>query len=308
MSLTTFIRAPEVAAQMRPLVPCASRVIPEPLRVPPRTTHFSVVGTAFDYLLRFEIQRRAPHASPRRWVADLAVEHLDKGRPLRILKEWQTAINEKYKCNGMTGKFPDLGQRARTALERAKQVVSNFVAKKKVSRRNYHDVARQALRLAQLDPFFRAGYLDLRFDDDPDPNDVQDLLAMLGIVPFKLLVHEDVVLLNPTFGSSGALVGGADADLITGSSIIDVKVRKAGTWGPRDFMQLIGYLILGRQERRARRPFPRLDCIGIYFARHGYLWTHDVRVMLRTKKFREIEDWFLKRARRGYIIYKRKGP
>jgi hypothetical protein len=283
-------------------------VIPEPLRVPPRTTHFSVVGTAFDYLLRFEIQRRTPHASVKRWVAELATEYLERGGPLRIPNKWHSSINDKYKCNGMSGTLPDLGQCARTALERARQVVSNFVAKKKVSRRNYHDVARQALRLARLDPFFRAGYLDLRFDDDPDPNDVQDLLAMLGIVPFKLLVHEDVVLLNPTFGSSGALVGGADADLITGSSIVDVKVRKPGTWGAVDFRQLLGYIILSRNERRARHPFPALNRVGIYFARHGYLWTHDVSAMLRTKKFREVEDWFLKRARRGYIIYKRKGP
>jgi hypothetical protein len=213
------------------------------------------------------------------------------------------------KVEGMSNSGPwPWAQPARTLLDRAKEAVSSFVAQKKVSRRDYHDLACHALRLARLDPLVRARYLDLRFDDAPDPNDVQDLLAMLGIVPLKLLIHEDVVLINPTFGSSGALVGGADADLITGSSIIDFKVRKAGTWEPRDFMQLMGYLILSRQERRARRPFPRLNCVGIYFARHGYLWTHDVSAMLRTKKFREIEDWFLKRVRRGYIISKRKGP
>lgn len=308
MSLTTFIRAPDVVSHMRPLIPCESRVIPAPLRAVPRTKNFSVVGVAFDYLLRFELQRRAPHASAKCWVAELAVEYIERGGALRIPEEWRGGISEKCKCKWMTGKFPDLGQRARTALDRAKQAVSNFVAQKKVFRRGYHDLACHALRLARLDPLVRARYLDLCFDDAPDPNDVQDLLAMLGIVPFKLLIHKDVVLLNPTFGSSGALVGGADADLITGSSIIDVKARRAGMWEPKDFMQLMGYLILSRQERRARRPFPRLDCVGIYFARHGYLWTHDVSAMLRTKKFREVEDWFLKRARRGYIIYKRKGP
>ena len=31
-----------------------------------------LVGTAFDYLIRFEIRRRAPHAIARQWVAEHA--------------------------------------------------------------------------------------------------------------------------------------------------------------------------------------------------------------------------------------------
>src|SRR6266851_4039234 len=72
MSLTSFIQLPEVVARIKPFRPPPPRKINAPLKVPPRTKNWSLVGTAFDYLLRFEMKRRAPHAQDKPWVAEAA--------------------------------------------------------------------------------------------------------------------------------------------------------------------------------------------------------------------------------------------
>ncbi len=78
MSLTTFVDRRDVAKKLRRLQEparrrrTAGRVRKKritradgqriPVKVEPRTKNYSLVGAAFDYLLRFELQRRAPHA------------------------------------------------------------------------------------------------------------------------------------------------------------------------------------------------------------------------------------------------------
>jgi len=180
-------------------------------------------------------------------------------------------------------------------VEDAKAAVRAYVAEKRVSPYKKEEVAFHALRLAGLDVYFRAGFLDPQFDE-VDPNDVRNLLDMLAIVPFSSLIEQRVLLLNPTFGESSRLVGGADADLIAGTTLIDIKTKKRAAWTPLDLNQLLGYLILARNERRRRRAAPVLSRIAIYFSRHGHLWTYDVSSLVRTKAFREAERWFLNRA------------
>src|SRR4051794_1274599 len=70
MSLTSFLDLPDAKAAMRPLRPETRRQIDVPLRVEPRSNRYDMIGTAFDYLLRFELQRRAPHVVTERWVAE----------------------------------------------------------------------------------------------------------------------------------------------------------------------------------------------------------------------------------------------
>lgn len=70
--------------------------------------------------------------------------------------------------------------------------------------------------------------------------------------------------MNPSFGASSALVGGADADLIAGDELIDWKVVKRPRQGLRSHLaQLAGYAILSQMEGR-----PLKTC-SLYFARHG---------------------------------------
>jgi hypothetical protein len=56
---------------------------------------------------------------------------------------------------------------------------------------------------------------------------------------------------------------------------------------------LLGYLFLARNERE----FPPIQSFGIYFSRHGYLWTWDVATWMDHPGFLETEAWFLETAR-----------
>jgi hypothetical protein len=283
MSLTTFVEQDEVAARLRAFVPDVPRTFSIPIKVQPRTTDYSRVGTAFDYFLRFEILRRAPYAQARPWVAEGALEYLKKARLIGISRSETMFVDHS------------MVEQVRKVVEAARSAVSDFVTKRKVSRKQREEVASHALRLARLDLVVRRSILDPTFEEVND-DEVQELLALLGIVPFQALTNERVMLLNPTFGESSRLVGGADADLISGGTLIDIKTKKTAAWTLQDFNQLLGYLILGKRERRSKRAFPALVRVGIYFSRHGYLWVYDVASMVRSRAFREVERWFIRRA------------
>jgi hypothetical protein len=76
MILTSFVKMADVKAKLKPLRPGPRRKIPAALTVEPRSKRHMVVGSAFDYLLRFELQRRAPHAVARCWTAEAAPDSI----------------------------------------------------------------------------------------------------------------------------------------------------------------------------------------------------------------------------------------
>ena len=80
MSFKSFVSMPDVAAKIKSLRPAISRKIPVQIKVEPRSKRYSLIGTAFDYLLRFELQRRAPHAVSNGWVR--------RRRRTRVMQNW----------------------------------------------------------------------------------------------------------------------------------------------------------------------------------------------------------------------------
>lgn len=235
MSLTGFIAKPEVRAKIKPLRPKLSRKIDAPLKVEPRTKHYGVVGTALDYLLRFELQRQAPQAIAREWVAESA--------PDIIWRESDGAtVYMDPRHTRRNGVPPDddyedvheSAQRVRNIVGEAKRDVATSLKSKRPSSTQKEEIAGYALRLAQLDSVYRAHQLDPQFET-VDPADIQDLLALVAIVPFDALLHEQVMLLNPTFGEASSLVGGAD--LIAGDMIVDFKTTKKNAMNVRGLDQ-----------------------------------------------------------------------
>src|SRR4051794_36398947 len=73
MSLTSFLKqSKETREAMKVSFPCSLRSISlPPLRAAPLTTNYAMVGQAFDYLLRFYMQRNNPYAPKKSpWVAN----------------------------------------------------------------------------------------------------------------------------------------------------------------------------------------------------------------------------------------------
>ncbi len=74
MSLTAFVKQPEVVAKLKPLRPKGPRTLKIEQKVPPRTKKYMLVGVAFDYFFRFELKRLKPNVIERQWVAERALE------------------------------------------------------------------------------------------------------------------------------------------------------------------------------------------------------------------------------------------
>src|SRR5205807_3779618 len=76
MSLTGFLAQREIRARFRAEFPKPRMAVKKPLVAPPLSRRYALVGTAFDYLLRFYLHRRNPSAVRRRWVAEEGLQRL----------------------------------------------------------------------------------------------------------------------------------------------------------------------------------------------------------------------------------------
>jgi hypothetical protein len=305
MSLSSFIERPEVAAKLKPLRPKLPRKIGVPLRVEPRSNRYSLVGIGFDYLLRFELQRRAPHAVTRAWVAEQVPEELFFRTPFgggqgsvegSRIDDAALAALDSERAYDPLGIAEEAARRARQLIDRAKAAVATYVRDKAPTRAAQEDVARHALRLARLEPVYRAGQVEPSLFDEPAPEDVQDLLDMLAVVPFNSLVHDRVLLLNPAFGESSRLVGGSDPDLITGDTLLDFKATKKSEMEVRDLDQMLGFFLLARNQLRLDPAFPQINRFALYFCRYGRLWAQDVTLWTNHPEFDGLEGWFFQHA------------
>lgn len=267
VSLTSLLAANKpLRERLRALVPESERtsLIGLPEVASPRTKHYSLVGTAFDYLFRFEVARRNKSAFSQKWIAEaglnLAKRDLSRA-PLSQLR-WppDTSAHE-------------LVEQFERAYSEALKGYARYVALQAPAPEDLSEAASHALRLAKLDPIFRAGYVDPS-PESADPLDVEDLVALLRAAPFDRSLAPCLgprVWLNPTFGRFSLALHGADADLIAGDVLIDLKT----TTNPvvaKHLPQLVGYAILAEAHRAAEAPeFPEIEYIGLYFSRQATL-------------------------------------
>ncbi len=157
-----------------------------------------------------------------------------------------------------------------------------------------------ALRLAQLDPIFRAGVVDENLGV-VHKEDVDDLWKLISLVDPQFFKASRLCLLNPTFGEASRLVSGADADLVIDDQIIDIKTTKNLGLKRDHFNQLIGYYILHEIAGVGGLiPKPEIKKVGIYFSRFGYLHTIDLDDVIHPETFPVFVEWFKARAEQEF--------
>lgn len=285
MSLLSFVKHPEHVAKLKVLRPAPPRKIGVPMIEAPRSNRYGLIGTAFDYLLRFEIERVAPHATTKPWAT-----------------EWHLERPSIQGQAGPTAFLPRL-RRLDAIVEAARVAHKHYCDKRKTDRSDREEIARHALRLARLEPLYRGGFLDETneaADEDlfrePEIVDVAEITALLAIVPIDEFQLDRKLILNPIFGRSSKQIGGADADLVVGDLLIDIKTTKKNSIEGHWLDQLLGYLLLARYERRHGLSFPEIEKLGFYFARHGFLWVRHVSEWVGHQQFAEIEKWFVATA------------
>lgn len=249
MSLTSVIQHPQVREILDRVAPAVVRTWHIPTVVPSTTTrgHSQRVGTAFDYALRFEVARMAGVSPGATWVADAGLE-------------------VHARVRGGTKEH----SRLKRAVREAHRFVDSYTGRSRVSRPVKARLAVHALRLAALDPLYRAGQV-FEVNLDPPASTVDEVVALLDAATRENLLSLGRPILNPNFGLASALVGGADADMVLGNTLIEIKTVK-DVCVERDYVrQLLGYALLARRARRLGSDLPPIAGFGIYFSRHAYL-------------------------------------
>ena len=267
MSLTSFIKIKEVRIKFRETFIIPEFILEKPIAAEPLTNNYMLVGTAFDYLLRFYLKRLNPNAITSTWVAELAVKQMSEAT------EWTSTY-----------------VKARAIVQRARRLYNDYLRNGEMTK----DIMKSVLLLAQLDRVFREGRLGANFGII-DKQDAADLENLIKIVNSNDFTARNICLLNPTFGKASELVGGADADLLIDDTLIDIKTTKYLRFDRAMLNQLLGYYVLykiggiGSTDHKINR-------LGIYYSRHGELHTFSVHDVIGENDIAAFIRWFENKA------------
>ena len=222
MSLTSYLADKEQQAlrdKFKSEFPRPDFDLKKEILAPPLTLNYGIIGTAFDYLLRFHLQFKNTTKCQDYlgWVASAGYSGL------------QLAFDfKKDELNKLNNRFKQSKQSHKLFLKNGK-LTNDFLA--------------NALFLAKLDLYVRNKMIaqDLFIDNDLDIQDLRNLCNSINLTEF---IASDICLLNPIFGKASEMVGGADADIIIDDTLIDIKVTKHLKL-ERDYLnQLLGYYTL----------------------------------------------------------------
>ena len=300
MSLTSFLKNKDVKDVFKQEFKKPRLKLQGELLSPPLTNHYGLVGTAFDYLLRFYIKRVNPNAIEERWVSEASL-HLLEMVQLRDLLEIpdETPLMQTLKemiTEKATLSDPTVYKKVVEIIQFSRKIYDEFIRKGEMS----SDLFKAVLLLAQVDVIYRAGLVDENLGNI-DEGDIKDLRNLISIVKPEYFKAKRICILNPTFGIASQLVGGADCDLVIDDAIIDIKTTKKLNLTREYFDQLIGYYILYKIGGIEGMPSNcEIKRLGIYFSRYGYLHFIDVRDIIREDTFPNFVEWFKKRASDEY--------
>lgn len=242
--------------------------------VPPQTKNSSLIGTAFDYLLRWYVKKLNQNAIDSHWVAEIST--------LLLMRE-TTAL-----------------QRAQRVLREARKEYKRYIARKTQNRPG-GDLIAHAIRLAQLDVVYRAGVLDGHTFAKVENNTIAELNALINAVSPERFMGRNVCILNPSFGKASGLVGGADADLLIDGTLIEVKTIRQMRLDRRIFNQLVGYYILARIggiDGCSRRV--RITSLAVYYSRQGLFVPIPLGRIIDEGKLEAFVSWFKTSAAKTY--------
>jgi len=224
-----------------------------------------MVGTAYDYVLRFMLQRKYECMFFHPWVAEQSLARLsnldDKIKGYRIVTNALANLNSYLK----TGKI-ELG------------------------------LLRSAIGLAQLDMIYRAG-TDGENLGSISKDDLLDLNRLTEITNLKLFRPKELIFLNPTFKEASRLVGGADADLLIDDCLVEIKTTNRARFDRDTFNQLIGYYVLsmiGGISFYSQSGQPKIKRLGVYYSRYAQIVSFRVSQIATLKEMKRFVRHFKK--------------
>jgi len=247
------------------------------IKAEPKTANYQLIGTAFDYLLRFHLERKyKDRVESSKWVSEGALKYFEQGQDGIVRSYYNPAeLND----NDFEKWFKEKQEKNRIqnievpkTFSACRNIYKQFIALKRTDKNN---LSESCLFLARLDSVVRIGQLAKEYVSFGPENklDVDDLNELVESCDLKLFKPRNKIILNPTFGS--ALIK-ADADIIVDNTLIDVKVTKVLSLTRQNFNQLLGYYLLYLNGGIQHHANTKIEKLGIYFARHNVLWTAKV--------------------------------
>lgn len=193
-----------------------------------------VVGTAFDYLARFRIGRLL---QDKKVAEELVAENGFRrllGTPIAQMPEFDIQMYPKL----LEPVFEYIDGKPGTDIE---------------------TLIPTAYRLSKLEDIARGGLMSEKvninelFYGFPEEEVANELKGLMKVFEEKFMIPEIInvksnVIFNPHFGVGGALVGGADADLLIDGTLYDFKTTKSYGYKLVDAEQLMGYYLLNQMS------------------------------------------------------------
>lgn len=234
----------------------AWRAAGPPVDLCPEGVKPDVVGTAFDYRLRYFF---GPTPARELVAAKGARGHADWPGFAAALD----ATIERLRPAGRV-----LGPAGEAELARYCWALALFESP-------YRMGGRSRTTRTPIDMLGPAPGLDALLGLAPDAgiDELSRLVAKLQTSPLAEMLNLPFCL-NPKFRSAGRLVGGADADLLVDGLLVEVKTTKDHTMRRRDGYQLLGYFLLDQSDEY------EIKSLGFYLSRVAELVTWPVADLL----------------------------
>ena len=269
MSLSSFLQRSDVRAKFKQEFPKQKLVPSQEILAPLLSKNPRLIGTAFDYLMRFHAKYVNPQAIEQEWIAEKSLRLLRQSGSKRLYEQGYLVITQ---AKEHYLEFLKTGQATEALIQ-------------------------SALGLAKLDPMYRIRKIEGNLQQ-LEEKDVEDLKNLIALIEWKKFKSSGVVVLNPTFGLASKLVGAADGDLIIDDLLIEIKTFSKFKLERDDFNQLIGYYTLARiGSIDGAPPQHKIKRLGIYFSRYAYLHIIPVEDVIDEQRFPQFLLWFKERAR-----------
>lgn len=271
MSLSSFLQVKEVRGKFNEMInyPKLKRTLE--IKAPPITRHYSLIGTAFDYLLRFRLELLNQNVNKKTWVA---YRGYDKIKDESLHQQYMDATN---------------------IIEEAEKIYGQYINGLQV----VPELLKASLSLAKLDIYFRSGVLDSDLKA-VEQGDIEDLRNLYGIINPAEWVAKERCILNPTFGAASTYIGGADADILLDKMLIEVKTVQGFDSYKQFINQLVGYYILNRQDS-CQSTGVNIQKVGLYFSRYASMQVFSIDEIITDKKVDELGKW-MKEFSAGYSM------
>ncbi len=282
MSLTDFVANPEVREKIDDNFPNEGQRASNPLKTECQTDNYSTIGTAFDYLLRFWLRREVPEVYTKDWVANAGLSAATL-IPEADIHEYEQVVKTAEK---RVDEFLERGELTNSLIE-------------------------SAIDLARIDVIYRAKILPDNLGKY-EQDDIDDLRMLITLAADSGVFSGEEAYLNPIFGFSSRLVGGADCDVILDGTLIDIKATKHETFKVSYWRQLVGYLVLadihqslhdqGVYEELSEsaedefRELQEIEEFGVYYARHGEFSSVSSNAVYNSEEYTLFKKWFVRTA------------